>query len=67
MPVVSLAIDQRCDPAEHLAVGRALAPLRGEGVLINQRLQPGRVSGSLSQSRIEAKTTAPWKTVACSS
>ncbi len=34
VPILQLSLDGRLDPALHLRIGRALTPLRDEGVLI---------------------------------
>src|SRR5579871_826217 len=34
IPVVAMSLDYRLDPEQHLAAGRALAPLRQDGILI---------------------------------
>lgn len=34
MPIVQLSLKASMDPAEHIAVGKALAPLRDEGIVI---------------------------------
>jgi len=61
VPVVALSVDPRADAAWHYRVGRALAPLRDEGVLV---LGSGGFSHNLRELDWRADGTAPatWMT-----
>lgn len=61
VPVVQLSLDVRASAGEHLAMGRALAPLRDEGVLI---LASGNLTHDLrdafSRARRGDPSTPDW-------
>jgi 4,5-DOPA dioxygenase extradiol len=63
IPVVQLSIDGRAPPEQHLAMGRALAPLSEQGVFI---LGSGNLvhnlGSALRQMRVGTAALEPWAT-----
>lgn len=59
VPVTQLSIQVQLGPAHHAKIGRALEPLRREGVLV---LASGGAVHNLRQFHIDREQPAPWAT-----
>lgn len=57
IPMVAMSLDRALSPAQHLALGERLAPLRDEGVLI---VASGNVVHNLALWRQSAGTVPDW-------
>jgi 4,5-DOPA dioxygenase extradiol len=57
IPMVAMSLDRSLSPAEHFALGRQLAPLRDEGVLI---VGSGNIIHNLALWRQAAGTQPDW-------
>jgi 4,5-DOPA dioxygenase extradiol len=57
VPVTQLSVQPRRGPEAHLALGRALAPLRAEGILV---MGSGGAVHNLAQFRVDRRVPAPW-------
>lgn len=59
IPLVAMSLDRSLSPAEHLALGERLAPLRDEGVLV---IGSGNIVHNLALWRQSAGTQPQWAT-----
>jgi 4,5-DOPA dioxygenase extradiol len=58
VPVLQVSIDRACSPAQHLAIGRALGPLREQGVLV---IGSGNITHNLAHAlRWDGREQPSW-------
>ena len=61
VPVVQLSLKRSLDPKEHLAIGKALAPLRDEGVfIVGSGMTYHNMRGFMGAGRADAETFDTW-------